>query len=106
MAFSQSSQDLRLENKEGSLFLFCQAQNEVGDWQAAEINLDQFIGNGDGWSEWDGINFSQSAENIHLDGAYLTADLPKADGGYRERQGIDLNDRIGNEDGNLVYLYD
>ncbi|KAJ5892349.1 hypothetical protein N7504_009040 [Penicillium tannophilum] len=104
MSFSQSSQNIHTETKDGSLFLFCQAQNEVGDWQAAEINLDEFIGNSDGWFEWDGVDFSQSAQNIHLEGTYLTADLPMRDGGYRERQGIDLNDRIGNENGKLVFL--
>ena len=37
-------------------------------------------------------------------GHYLTADLPKRDGGYRERQGIELNDRIANDNGRLVYI--
>ncbi|KAJ5564654.1 hypothetical protein N7513_000896 [Penicillium frequentans] len=104
MAFAQSSQDLHIATKDGGLFLFCRAQTEDGDWQATEINLDEFIGNEDGWFAWDGVNFSQSARSILLEGTTLTADLPKADGGYRERQGIDLNDRIGNENGKLVFL--
>jgi hypothetical protein len=32
----------------------------------------------------------------------LTAELPMRGGRYRERQGIELNDRISNEDGQLV----
>jgi hypothetical protein len=52
---------------------------------------------------WDGVNAGQSAQSIELDGSMLTAELPMRDGGYRERQGIDLNDRISNENGHLVY---
>jgi hypothetical protein len=52
---------------------------------------------------WDGVNAGQSAQGIELDGSMLTAELPMRDGGYRERQGIDLNDRISNENGQLVY---
>lgn len=48
MAFAQSSQDLHIATKDGGLFLFCRAQTEDGDWQATEINLDEFIGNEDG----------------------------------------------------------
>lgn len=49
-------------------------------------------------------DFSQSATNIELEGAMLTAELTKANGDYRDRQAIDLNDRIGNDNGELVYL--
>jgi hypothetical protein len=52
---------------------------------------------------WDGVNAGQSAQSIELNGSMLTAELPMRDGGYRERQGIDLNDRISNENGHLVY---
>ncbi|KAJ5532755.1 hypothetical protein N7494_009307 [Penicillium frequentans] len=104
MAFAQSSQDLRIATHDGGLILFCRAQTGYGDWKVTEINLDEFIGNDDGWFVWDGVNVSQSAKSIRLEGTILTADLPKADGGYRERQGIDLNDRIGNDNGKLVFL--
>jgi hypothetical protein len=49
-------------------------------------------------------DFSHSAINIQLEGTVLTAELPMRDGGYRERQGIDLNDRISNENGELVFV--
>ena len=53
---------------------------------------------------WDGGNFSHSAEEIELkNGHYLEAQLRKIDGHHRERQGINLNDRISNDDGKLIY---
>lgn len=47
-------------------------------------------------------DFAESANDIRLEGSLLTAELPMRDGGYRERQGIELNDRISNNDGQLV----
>lgn len=47
-------------------------------------------------------DFSLSAHNISLDGSILSADMGMVEGGNRERQAIDLNDRIGNNNGELV----
>jgi hypothetical protein len=53
---------------------------------------------------WGGENFEDSANDIQLEGDnYLTAELPMRDGGYRERQGIDLNKNIANINGQLTY---
>lgn len=48
------------------------------------------------------LDFSDSANDIRLEGTLLTAELPMRDGGYRERQGIELSERIANENGELV----
>jgi hypothetical protein len=48
--------------------------------------------------------YLRKARNIELEGTYLKAELPKANGEYRDRQGIDLNDRIGNDNGELVFV--
>ncbi len=57
-----------------------------------------------GWFSWDEKKISHSAEEIDLRGGYhLEALLRKKDGGYRERQGINLNDRISNLNGKLTY---
>lgn len=60
-----------------------------------------------GWFLWGGVNFTQSAENIALEntdrGPKLTAELHKRDGGYRERQGLFLSDKIENRDGHLHF---
>lgn len=61
-----------------------------------------------GWFIWGGRDFTHSAREIHLEhganGPHLTAELPMRDGGYRERQGIDLADKIRNENGRLIFL--
>lgn len=49
------------------------------------------------------MNFASSASEIRLEGTLLTAALLKKSGSYRERQDIDLNDRIANESGDLVF---
>lgn len=60
-----------------------------------------------GWFIWGGVNFTQSAENIALEhtdrGPKLTAELHKRDGGFRERQGLFLADKIENRDGHLRF---
>jgi hypothetical protein len=48
-------------------------------------------------------DWSHSAQHARLEGTTLTAELPMRDGGYRERQGINLDDRISNENGVLVF---
>ncbi|KAF8597844.1 Cyanovirin-N [Ceratobasidium sp. AG-I] len=78
--------------------------------QSASIDLDEYIGNYDGWFEWQGVGFSQSASDVTLtmgeDGntPTLEAMLAKADGEFRERQGIQLGDRIGNIDGKFEFV--
>lgn len=61
-----------------------------------------------GWFIWGGRNFTHSAREIHIEhgpkGPHLTAMLTKRDGGFRERQGIDLADKIENQNGRLVFL--
>ncbi|RPA80435.1 Cyanovirin-N [Ascobolus immersus RN42] len=85
--------------------LKARCKNTRGEWKNSEIDLAHFVGNSDGWFIWDGKDFHKSARALNLEGGhYLTADLPKRDGGYRERQGIELNDRISNQDGRLVYI--
>ncbi|OGE58096.1 hypothetical protein PENARI_c001G04604 [Penicillium arizonense] len=101
MSFFQSCENVRIEINDGSIFLHCDAQDVDGNLHPATLRLDDFIGNEDGWFMWDGVNAGQSAQSIELDGSMLTAELPMRDGGYRERQGIDLNDRISNENGHL-----
>ncbi|OQD84165.1 hypothetical protein PENANT_c014G05303 [Penicillium antarcticum] len=101
MSFYESCENVRIEINDDAIYLHCDARNEDGESQSASLRLDDFIGNEDGWFMWDGVNAGQSAHNVELDGSMLTAELPMRDGGHRERQGIDLNDRISNENGRL-----
>ncbi|KAL1999969.1 hypothetical protein VTN02DRAFT_3728 [Thermoascus thermophilus] len=108
MSFHVSSSDIRIRVEPGqSTFLFCKARDSHGNWHDNEIRLDDFIGNTDGWFIWGGRNFTQSAKEIHIEhgpkGPHLTAMLTKRDGGYRERQGIDLADKFENQNGRVVF---
>lgn len=109
MSFHVTSLDVRIEVEPGNVtYLCCASKDTNGNWVPNRMKLDDFIGNSDGWFIWDGHDFTKSALNIRLEqgerGPKLTADLPKRDGGYRERQGIELADRIENQNGCLVYL--
>ncbi|KHN94518.1 Cyanovirin-N [Metarhizium album ARSEF 1941] len=100
MSFVESSREMWLEDGH---ILHALCQDDDGNWNGASIDLDRFIGNSDGWFVWDGENFSHSASDISLDGTLLSAEMGMVDGGNRERQGLDLNERIGNSNGELVY---
>ncbi|EFY87369.1 hypothetical protein MAC_06604 [Metarhizium acridum CQMa 102] len=100
MSFYESSKNIWLEDGH---ILHADCQDDDGNWNESTIDLNEFIGNSDGWFEWDGVNFSESAHDILLDGSRLTAEMGMVEGGNRERQGLELNDRIGNENGQLVY---
>ncbi|KAE8359185.1 Cyanovirin-N [Aspergillus caelatus] len=102
MEFSTSSNSIRLE----ASTLVCNTKNTAGDDQEARLDLDRHIGNSNGWFTWKGVNFANSARNIALvrrdEGYWLEGDLPKRDAGYRERQGIYLDERIQNVNSQLV----
>ncbi|KAK4063848.1 CVNH domain-containing protein [Trichoderma simmonsii] len=100
MSFSASAQNFWLEDGH---ILVATVADEEGNWNDSRIDLNDFIGNEDGWFMWDGVNFSESGNDIRLEGTLLTAELPMRDGGYRERQGIQLDDRIANINGRLVF---
>ncbi|KAL7908236.1 Cyanovirin-N [Trichoderma velutinum] len=100
MSFSASANNIWLEDGH---ILVATVADEAGNWIDSRIDLNDFIGNEDGWFMWDGVNFAESANGIRLEGTLLTAELPKRDGGYRERQGIQLDDRIANINGRLEF---
>ncbi|KAF9174868.1 hypothetical protein BGX21_010659 [Mortierella sp. AD011] len=101
MSFSATSMNAYLHHDH---ILRAVCQDEDGNCVESELDLDDLIGNEDGWFTWDSGNFSESARDVRLeDGYLLTAELPMRDGGYRERQGIDLNERVSNDNGQLVF---
>lgn len=53
MSFEASAQNIYLEN--GNI-LRASVRDEEGNWRESEINLDDFIGNEDGWFMWDGVS--------------------------------------------------
>lgn len=56
-----------------------------------------------GHFQWGGVNYSQTASNIRLNGTYLEADLVAINGSTRHNQSINLDDRIANINGVLEY---
>ncbi|KAF1967091.1 Cyanovirin-N [Bimuria novae-zelandiae CBS 107.79] len=93
---------------EGNHILKARLQRPDGEYQDAEIDLNNHIGNENGSFFWDGENFSDSAEDVHftIEGEgevpVLRATLHNADG---EGVQCDLNlaERISNNDGSFVF---
>lgn len=52
-------------------------------------------------TRWNGENFIESARDVRLGGSILYADLKAPEGAWNASR-IDLNNLIGNEDGQLV----
>jgi hypothetical protein len=123
MTFHYSAEDIRVDDGH---ILRARLQKADGEWNDAEIDLNEFIGNDNGrvlvitqahWSYadlyigyfvWDGQGFSGSAENVHFtiegEGSVpvLRATLFDGDGNGNERD-INLGERVGNNDGNFSY---
>ena len=70
----------------------------------SRIDLDAIIGNIDGNFLWGSGGYSQSAQNISLNGANtLSAQLQKADGRWNNTQQLNLDVCIANINGRLTY---
>ncbi|KAE8150582.1 Cyanovirin-N [Aspergillus avenaceus] len=109
MSFHQSCDLIRIEVRGDYTALLAAAYDgNGGETVPAELNLDEQIGNGDGWFVRGGSNFTQTAQDIELefreDGPWLTAVLREVDGEDRVRQGINLAEHIENQNGNLVWI--
>ncbi|OGM46109.1 cyanovirin-N [Aspergillus bombycis] len=106
MSFHLSAEDIEIRDNH---ILFARLKDEDGEFQESEINLDDFLGNNDGSFEWDGENFSGSAENVRFeiegDGEVpvLRADLFNESG---EAVGSDVNlsERVINENGHFAFV--
>ncbi|KAL6160460.1 hypothetical protein ACJQWK_09553 [Exserohilum turcicum] len=104
-SFSYSAEDIRLDDGH---ILRARLQTADGNWNDSEIDLNQCIGNDNGNFAWDGVNFSDSAQDItfSIEGesnvAVLRATLMDADGNPQYRD-INLDERISNQDGNFYF---
>ncbi|KAL4905242.1 hypothetical protein BDW74DRAFT_153285 [Aspergillus multicolor] len=106
MSFHHSAQDIRVEDGHR---LYAQLQNEDGDWVDAEFDLNRILGNNNGHFEWDGADFSHSAEDIVFDieggesVPVLRAQLRNEDGDAVWAD-VNLAERIGNDNGSFVVV--
>ena len=100
MSFSLSSQNTQIKGG----FLHAHARRIDGSFhEDAKINLDAYIGNNNGVLEWGGQNFFQSVRDVHLhDGHKLECEARRIDGSWNKTS-INLNDKIGNNNGELVH---
>ncbi|KNG91607.1 cyanovirin-N [Aspergillus nomiae NRRL 13137] len=106
MSFHLSAEDIEIRDNH---ILFALLRNEEGELQESEIDLDEFLGNNDGSFEWDGENFSGSAENVRFeiegDGEVpvLRAGLFNQNGESVESD-VNLSERVINENGAFVFV--
>ncbi|KAJ5586718.1 Cyanovirin-N [Penicillium hispanicum] len=84
-------------------------RNEDDEEQESELDLNTIIGNENGEFSWGGENFQASATSIELHGEgdegipVLRALLGNLDG-EEVPADINLAERIGNDNGNLVFV--
>ncbi|KAK4151730.1 Cyanovirin-N [Chaetomidium leptoderma] len=106
MSFHSSAQGIRVDDGH---ILRARLENSGGQMVDAEIDLNQFIGNDNGSFQWEGENFSHSAEDISfsIEGdasvPILRAQLKNMEGGFNWAD-INLSERIGNEDGRFEFV--
>ncbi|KAI9038363.1 CVNH domain-containing protein [Aspergillus affinis] len=105
MSFHHSAEDIRIDDNH---ILVARLADGDGELQDASIDLDEYIGNNDGSFEWEGQNFSETAEDVEFaiegDGEVpvLRATLNNAEG-EPVTADINLGERIVNDNGAFVF---
>lgn len=105
MSFHLTAEDIVIEDNH---ILKAQLRNEDDELVESTIDLNEYLGNNGGVFEWDGENFSESAEDVEFsiegDGEVpvLRALLGNGEEETVEAD-INLSERIVNENGEFVY---
>jgi len=105
MSFHHSAQNIRVDDGH---ILRATLTNGEGEQVEAEIDLNNFLGNDNGFFSWGGENFAHSAEHINfsVEGnenvPILRAVLHDTEGNAVERD-VNLSERIGNDNGSFVF---
>ncbi|KAJ5352836.1 Cyanovirin-N [Penicillium brevicompactum] len=105
MSFHASASKIELEDDH---ILKATLRNEDGDEDDSTLDLNEIIGNDDGHFAWGGGGFKDSADEISFDlegdedVPILRAKLKDVDGEEHEAD-INLAERIGNDNGHLVF---
>jgi len=78
-----------------------------GEMRMSSVSLNRYLGNDDGRFVWvvDGGNFGASARSVRLieDGKVLEAELRDRNGGWHWAR-VRLDERVGNNDGELIFV--
>ncbi|PQE28588.1 Cyanovirin-N protein [Rutstroemia sp. NJR-2017a WRK4] len=104
-SFHLSAEDIRVDDNH---ILRARLRNENGEMVDAELDLNTCLGNENGMIQWDGRDFSHSAEAVtfHMEGGanvpVLRTHLKSRDGEDYSRD-VNLAERIGNENGRFVF---
>ncbi|KAH2220376.1 hypothetical protein KXV37_001046 [Aspergillus fumigatus] len=105
MSFHLTAEDIRIEDGHG---LVARLRNADGDLQDASIDLNTCLGNDNGHFQWDGVDFSHSAQDVHfaIEGGgqvpVLRAQLANQDGEFQDAD-VNLSERIENINGEFVF---
>ncbi|KAE8152430.1 Cyanovirin-N [Aspergillus avenaceus] len=105
MSFHLSAEDIEIQDNH---LLVAKLRNEDGDLVDAEIDLNQHLGNNDGSFEWDGTDFSETADDVSFeiegDGEVpvLRAKLKNGEGEDVDAD-VNLSERIINDNGSFSY---
>ncbi|KAG5987734.1 hypothetical protein E4U54_004890 [Claviceps lovelessii] len=100
MSFSATSQDFWLEDRH-ILHALCRDVDD--NLQDSSLDLNTCLGNENGYFRWGGENFSETASDVELSGSLLIATMLTEQGKPGERQNINLNEHIANDNGRLVF---
>ncbi|KAG9008486.1 hypothetical protein FRB94_013210 [Tulasnella sp. JGI-2019a] len=98
--FFETSKDVELND--GILQAECLTRD--GWYRLSSLDLNEVLGNDHGSFTLRFGGWSMSAENIHLDGAVLTADLRSIEDDWNLDQTFDLDFYIKNDDGVLKFV--
>ncbi|KAF2641554.1 Cyanovirin-N [Massarina eburnea CBS 473.64] len=105
MSFHLSAEDIRVDDNH---VLRARLRNVNGDFQDAEIDLNNHLGNNEGQIQWDGENFSHSVHNVefHIEGGgqvpVLRCFCRDSEGNEFARD-VNLAERIVNNDGQFHF---
>ncbi|KAG9594070.1 hypothetical protein KCU97_g5837, partial [Aureobasidium melanogenum] len=105
--FSETSRDISLDYNTMALKAFCRRPD--GSEHESYLHLNEILGNRDGRFVWERHgNFTGSVQEGKIwlaeGGRALCAVLGDGRGGWNEHASIELDERITNENGQLVYL--
>ncbi|KAK3817669.1 MAG: Cyanovirin-N [Benniella sp.] len=93
MSFQETSKDIRIIDNH---ILTAKCRD-------SSLELDLFIGKDDGYFTWGAQNFSQSAQDITIDGeGHIAGRLKPREGSWTDVLRFNLGDRIQNMNGNLA----
>ncbi len=100
MSFSASSEGIKIISG-GVIGATC--KTVTGSKNNSAFDLNQVLGNNNGFFNWGAKDFSASARNISLSGSTLRAEFRRIDGSWGWAS-VNLDERITNSDGNLKYI--